>query len=40
MFDMKYLVMLKASPSCQAQSRHLSAYAKIGLSERGSPQYA
>ena len=37
---MKYLAVLQALPSCQAYSRHLSMYAKIGLSERGSLQYA
>ena len=37
---MKYLTVLQALSSCQAQSKHLSAYVKIGLSERGSLQYA
>lgn len=37
---MKYLAVLWALPSCQAHSRHLSAYVKIGLSERGSLRYA
>lgn len=37
---MKYLGVLKALPSCQVYSRHLSIYVKIGLSERGSLQYA
>lgn len=36
---MKYLAVLQALPSCQDQSRRLSIYAKIGLSERGSLQY-
>ena len=38
--NMKYLGVLKALPSCQVYSRHLSIYVKIGLSERGSLQYA
>ncbi|MDE7432897.1 MAG: hypothetical protein K2N34_13405 [Lachnospiraceae bacterium] len=37
---MKYLAVLQALPNCQAQSRNLSTYVKIGLSERGSLQYA
>ena len=37
---MKYLTLLQAKSSGQAHSRYLSAYVKIGFSERGSLQYA
>ena len=37
---MKFLAVLQALPNCQAHRRHLSAYVKIELSERGSLRYA
>lgn len=38
--NMKFLIVLQALSSKQAQSKHLSAYVQIGLSERSSLQYA